>query len=257
MPDKTHVKPTPEELEANAQKAIEEAEALKNKEVEEPEEPEAPEDPEPEPKPEPENEAELKRTKEKLRASSREAQILYARNKQVQEAIEKASSLPDPTDEELQAEYPDWDVMSDFEKKMAKESMSNSRRMQAITEVNKQFKDLEAWQNQVDAFIDDPATITNNPALAGIEDDFREFATKPTRRGVDFDILISSFLYEYDKQPTKPKKKQMFPRSAGSGEAPKPKSNKLTVEQGRALRESNYDEYKRQLLAGNIETEQF
>lgn len=288
-----HVKPTPEELEANAQKALEEAEALeaqakKDKEAPEDEPEDTPEDtpdenpdddqddtpddddsgddeeetppakpktPETPPKKEKTTEEQLAEKDKKLKASSREAQILYARNKQVQEAIQKASEMPDPTDEEMQAEYSDWDVMSDFEKKMARESEASKRRLKAITDVNQQFKDLESWQNQVDTFMDNPQTLIDNPALEGRIEDFKEFATRPTRRGVDFDILISSFLYQIDSEkPTKKKKKSMFPSGSG-GEAtrpPKP-NNKISIEQARQLRKNNYSEYKRLLLEGKID----
>jgi len=283
-----HVKPTPEELEANAMKALEEAEALKNKEKPEetPEETleddadealntdDAPDDsdekpddtddgddsgddapPVKTPKQEEDLQAKLAEKDKKLKASSREAQILYHRNKQVQEAIEKASQLADPTDDEMMAEYSDWDVMSDFEKKMARESEASKRRLQAITDVSKGFKDLEEWQGRVDTFVDDPQTLIDNPALEGRVEDFKDFATKPTRRGVDFEILVSSFLYQIDTTKPIKKKTKMFPKGGGGQNKPKPTSNKLTVEQGKTLRLSNYAEYKRQLQAGNIESD--
>lgn len=272
---KLHVKPTQEELEANAQKALEEAEALKAQQEKdakaepkkdpahpEPVEPKKEEDPEPkkEEDPEPDPEEALKRElaekDKKLKASSREAQILYHRNKQVNEAIEKASQLPDPTEDDLKKEYGEetWEAMTDFEQKIAKESLSNKRRMDEITKVNKSFKDMEEWVEKVDKFIDDPATIANNPALDGAEDEFKTFASLPTRRGVDFDILISSFLYQRDQNPARPKKTQMFPNGKGNGsEPPKPKTDKISVSEARILRETNYAEYKRLLNAGKIE----
>lgn len=272
-----HVKPTPEELEANALKALEEAEALEKKKSEDPDPEEDPtpdpeedpvdpnegeddEDPTPPKKPvDPPKEdedlkTELAKKDKKLKASSREAQILYARNKQVQEAIQKASEMPEPTDEEMMAEYQDWDVMSDFEKKMARESEASKRRLKAITDVNQQFKDLEAWQKQVDTFMDDPQTLIDNPALEGRVDDFREFATKPTRRGVDFDILISSFLYQIDSDKTSKKKKGMFPKgNGGQQQKPSKSTNKISLDQARELRKNNYSEYKRLLLEGKID----
>lgn len=282
-----HVKPTPEELEANALKALEEAEALEKGNTPPPEDDEeptpdpddTPDDSDDEPIEDPSDDDDVddsddddvtppvKKQKEtktaeellaekdkKLKASSREAQILYARNKQVQEAIQKASELPEPTDEEMSQEYEDWDVMSDFEKKMARESEASKRRLKAITDVNQQFKDYEAWSNQVDTFIDNPETLVNNPALEGRVEDFKEFATKPTRRGVDFDILISSFLYQIDSSKTPKKKKGMFPKgSGGEGKkAPKP-NNKISTDQARELRKSNYAEYKRLLQEGKID----
>lgn len=287
-----HVKPTPEELEANAQRALAELEEMEGKKPTPPEDDDTPnEDPDDtpddsddEPTDDPSDdsddddgdddtppakkhkepksqsevdddlETQLAKKDKKLKASSREAQILYARNKQVQEAIQKASEMPEPTDDEMAQEYADWDVMSDFEKKMARESEASKRRLKAITDVNQQFKDLEAWTNQVDSFMDDPETLINNPALEGRIDEFKDFATKPTRRGVEFDILISSFLYQIDSEkPTKKKKKGMFPKgSGGEGKkAPKP-NNTISTDQARQLRINNYPEYKRLLQEGKI-----
>jgi len=280
-----HTKPTPEELEANAMKAIEEAKALKKASEKPAEDPVDPpeddqdiidEDPsddpvdddvdedktppkkykEPDPVVDEDLKAELDKKDKKLKASSREAQILYHRNKQVQEAIEKASQLPAPTDEQMMSEYEDWDVMSDFEKKMARESEANKQRIQAITDVSKGFKDLEEWQTKIDTYVDNPEVLISNPALEGRIEDFKDFATKPTRRGVDFEILVSSFLYQIDTSKTPKKKSSMFPKGTGGhNKQPKPKSNKITIEQGRALRTSNYSEYKRLLNAGQIESD--
>ena len=287
-----HVKPTQEELEANAMKALEEAEAMEKKSKKDPEPPEDDDTPTPDPddtpdysedddvpddsdddddgdddtppvkkhkEPDPVVEdddlkEELKKRDKKLKASSREAQILYARNKQVQGAIQKASEMADPTDEEMQAEYEDWDVMSDFEKKMAKESEASKRRLKAITDVNQQFKDLEAWTSEVDSFMDNPETLINNPALEGKVEEFKAFATKPTRRGVDMGILISSFLYQAESSVPKKKKKGMFPKgSGGEGKKPAPKTTKISLEQSRELRKNNYPEYKRLMLAGKLD----
>lgn len=280
---KLHVKPTQEELEANAMKALEEAEALKAEGKDknpvhpepgedpdptpDPKDDQDPKDPDPKADPDPKDpdeddaiKKELAEKDKKLKASAREAQILYHRNKQVNEAIEKASELPAPTEDQLKAEYgaEDWDLMSDFEKKIATESLTNKLRMDEITKVNRTFKDLEEWEKRVDTFIDDPANIANNPALDGVEDDFKLFATKPTRRGVDFDILVSSFLYQYEATPARPKKTQMFPQgNGGDSQKPKPKDDKISVEQGRILRETNYPKFKELLKAGKIRTEEF
>lgn len=259
-----------EELDANAQKALEEAEKLRDEQPKEPEN-EPDEQPPVEPEGEPDNEPkkepkkqetpdeklkrELAEKDKKLRASSREGQILYQRNKQITEAIEKASELPDPTEDELVSEFPDWEVMNDFEKKMARQSLTTTRRLNAITEVSKSFKELEAWEKSVDEFLTDPANIANNPALEGMEDDFKLFATKPTRRGVDMNILISSFLYEKDKEVGAPRKQMFESGSGGPSTPPEPKSDMVSIDEARMLRQNNYSEYKRLLREGKIKSD--
>lgn len=266
-----HVKPTKEELEANAQKALEEAEALKNAPVNEPAPSEpAPSEPEPvpsepapsevtpsEPEPVPSKEVirdVAKREKERLVASAQEAQILHAKNKKINEALDKALSTPEPTEEEMVQEFSEWDVMSDFEKKMARESLANKRRMLALDEIVKENKDLEGWVTKVDDFIADPVNLTKYPELDGKQDEFKLFATKPTRRNVDFEDIVPAFLYGL--KPELPRKGKMFEvGSGGPNDRGKQKGDKISIEEARVLRTTNYEKYKTMLKAGKIEIE--
>lgn len=262
---KKHIKPTPEELEANAQKSLEEAEALKEiPETPETLEDEKPEDKEVEIKEEPvvedkeviEDKPQEPDYKKKFVESSREAQILHSKNKKISDAFEKASQLPDPTDDEMKVEYPDWDLMSDFEKKIAKDSVKNTKRFQAMEEVTKGFKKLGDWQDKVNSFIEDPKTLVDNPELDGKEDEFKLFATKPTRIGVPLEDVVSAFLYNVEKEvKMKPKNKgSMFETgTGGANEKQKPKTDKITVDQARILRNTDYKKYTEYLKAGKIE----
>jgi phage antirepressor YoqD-like protein len=88
------------------------------------------------------------------------------------EAIEKAGEDIEITTEQLQAKYPDWDAMSDFEKEIAKDSMTNSKRLDAIREATKDFKEMDVWNGKVDKFMSDPETLTIHPDLEGKEEEF-------------------------------------------------------------------------------------
>lgn len=243
-----HIKPTPEELEANAQKALEEAEAIKNKEAE----PE-PEKPEPEPEKEPEEEkAPEVDYKKKFVESTREAQILHAKNKKMTEAINNAESMPEPTEEELRKEYTDWDELSESQQKIATQALVSSRRFKALSEVNKEFKDMEAWTDKVNTFIDDPKTLVDNPRLDGRQDEFKVFANKPTRRGVEFDDLVSAFLFNLDKEAPAKHKGQMFETGTGGPNEKGKKTGKLSLEDARTLRNTNYQKFREYLSAGKI-----
>ena len=190
--------------------------------------------------------------KEKFINSTKEAQILHAKNKKIMEAFEKSKGIPEPTEDELKKEYSDWDVMGDFEKKIAKDNMRNTKRFASFGEVAEEFTEIGKWQTKVDEFMGDPENISNNPLLEGKEAEFRAFASKPTRRGVDFDDLIGAFLFEESKG-VKLNKGGMLPTGSAGDKTIKPKSDKLTVEQGRQLRMADYEKYKRYLLAGKIE----
>jgi hypothetical protein len=271
---KLHKKPTQEELEQNIEKVNEELE-----ELETPEEPEVPEEPEiedeePEEEEPEEDEDELEEDEEpeeeekpkkkpkkpkpvdykkKFVESQREALILHSKNKRLNEAFTKASEMPDVTDEELQKEYPEWEEMSEFERKMARDSENSKRRMATISKVTEEFKSLDEWAEKVDAFISDPKTLNDNPGLEGREDEFRVFATKATRVGTDTDDLVAAFLYRVKTGKAKKKaKKKMF--ESGSGGPPgKPKPKKISIERARYLMEHDYPQYKKLLLAGKIE----
>jgi type IV secretory pathway VirB10-like protein len=255
-----HIKPTKEELEVNIKKSVED---IDDKPEPEPEPEPTPENKEPEPTPkEPDKEPEPPKKPEeepdykvKFIQSSKEGIILHAKNKQVNESLEKAMKTPEPTEDELKVEYLDWEMMSEFEKKMAKDSLRNSRRFAALDDITKENKNIEVWQTKVETFINDPKTLTDNSDLEGREEEFRLFATKPTRRNVDFEDLVKAFLYDIELKKPKSHKGKMFETgSGGPNEPSKPKSDKISVEEGRKLRNTDYAKWKEYLKSGKIES---
>lgn len=257
---KNHVKPTSEELEANAQKAAKELEEMDEKEekVEEEdekvEEKEETEEEKEEVKKEKEEEKEDPDYKKKYIASQQESLILHAKNKQVNEALDKVVKIADPTQEELKKEYTDWDMMSEFEKKMAKDSLVNSKRFKAFEELTTDNKSVEAWNTKVNEYIGNPKTMIASPELEGKEAEFKLFAIKQTRINMDFDDIKAAFLYDATKN-AKPKSKGKMMETGTGGPANKGKKpGILTIEEGRALRNRDYTEWKRKLDAGKIES---
>lgn len=249
-----HRKPTQEELDEAAEKALKEVEEMEEKgevdEEEEREEEQEPEEKEEEPKEEPKEDY-----KEKFVQSSKEALILHTKNKKINEAIDQAITTPEPTEEDLQKEYSDWDVMGDFEKKMAKESLWNSRKFQRLEDMRKDNQELEKWHETVEEFIDDPKNLANNSALENKTEEFRLFASQPTRRGMDFETLVSAFLYDATKnEPIR--KKAMFDAGTGGPDVKvKPKSDVLSVDEGRQLMKTDYNRWRQMLKAGKIANE--
>lgn len=274
---KLHIKPTINELDEKINKSLEELDKKPKEEVppveEKPQEdkpksetpPETPSVEIPEEKPEvpkkeekPEDKPKKKVDyKEKFIASSVEGNILYTKNKQIADAIAKASEVAEPTEEEMIALYPDWEVMSDFERKMAKKDEKNTRKLDAIEEATRDFKDIDAWTKKVDDFLADPQTFIDSPELEGKEEEFRIFSTKPTRRGIDFEDLVASFSYMTGKE-VKPKAKgSMFPTgSPGINERPQPKSDKITIVEARRLRVTDYKKYLQYVRESKIELEE-
>jgi len=261
-----HVKPTNEELENKDKEIQEELEEMEDQEetleeevveeeVEEEEEEVVVEDEE-EVVEEEEEEQEEQTFKKRFTESTREAQVLHAKNKKMLDAFDQVSEVVDPADEVMRKEFTDWEDLSEFEQKMAKDNWKANKRFEAINTIAQDNKDGASWGEKVDKFIDDPATVTNNPDLEGRLDEFKLFASVSSRRSVDFQDLISAFLYELQKtKPVKKKGKMFETGSGGPGKKSKPKSDKLSIEAGAKLKKADYKAYTQALIAGKITSE--
>lgn len=196
--------------------------------------------------------------KERYKNSTQEAQILHAKNKKMNEAFKQVKNVPEPTDEDMTKEYGEeaWEEMSDFEKKMAKKDWKNDRRFDAINQIAEETENAEAWSEKVNEFIDDPATLQKNPKLEGKVEEFKAFANKQTRRGVDFEDLTKAFLFEVQSSKPAKKKGKMFETgSGGDNKKVDNKPKKLTIEQSKALKKTNYNAWKEALMNDQIEDE--
>ena len=254
-----HVKPTQEELKIKNEEIQEELEKLEKvveeevveEEVEEEVEAEVVEEEEVE-----EVDTEEQTYKDRYTESTREAQILHSKNKKMLDAFNQVSEVVEPTDEDMLKEFPEWEDMTDFEKKTAKEMRKTTKRFDAINTIAQDNKDGDAWNEKVDKFVDDPETVINNSKLEGRLDEFKLFSEKPSRRGVDFQDLISAFLYELKTQKPAKKKGKMFETGTGGPDKKtKVKTGKMSIETASALKKSDFNAYKRALMAGKIEDE--
>lgn len=274
MPNpKDHVKPTPEELEAQAKAAIEEAEKLAAETPTEEEEevvtPEVEVEAESEEAPNEEqgqdeeqedaqadpSEAAKDKLKSKLSASARENQKIYAKNRIINQALVEADGIPEPTEEEMVKEYDDWDVMSETERKFAKETIISRNWRKVISQAKEQATKIEKWNESVETYVDDPATLVDNPELEGKVDDFRTFATEDSNNSVPFNILVSAFLHEQSKNKTSNKGKMFERGSGGPNDKPQIKSDKISLEEARQLKANDYPAWVAKVKAGKIDLE--
>jgi hypothetical protein len=193
--------------------------------------------------------------KEKYSNSSREAAILAAKLKKQNEALEKAGQIPKPTEEEMIVEYPDWEDMSATEKRLATDSVWNNRRFEIVEGYSKVAKDIDAWTAKVDTFIEDPKTLIAHPDLEGKADGFKAFAVKETRRGVDFEDLVSAFLWKLESNKVTHKGKMMPTGTGGSKEKPQPVSDKISAEDAARLMETDYNKWMKLLQEGKLASE--
>ncbi len=263
-----HVKPTPEELKEQARLAVEEAERLSNEpeKDEEEAEPSKPQEDTPEETPEEEpkkeekkpveeaepSEEEKAQLKKKLSASARENQKILAKNRVINNALSEADDIPEPTEEDLAKEYKEWEVMTETEKMLAKETLVTKQWRAKISEAKQQTAKIEKWNESVDSFIDDPKTLIDTPSLEGKTDEFKEFASQDENNNVPMKVLVSAFLHEQSTKKVEHKGAMFVPGNGGPNENPRPQEEKLTLEQSRKLRETNYTEWKEKLAAGKI-----
>lgn len=265
-------KPTKEELKQKEEDAIEVAEELEDKQTipqdEEDETPKVDDTPaeegkeeettpdetpteEVEEKPQAEPSKEL--YKRKFRESSKENQKIYAKNRVINKALVEAGDVAEPTEDELNQLYPDYDLASDVEKHLIKETEISKRWRQTISKAKEQATAIEKWNDSVDEFTTSPQTLIDNPELEGKGEEFAEFAKLESNNNVPFNILVGAFLHEQTKSKVQNKGKMFEKGTGGSNEKPTPKKQTLTLEEARVLRESNYPLYKEKLTAGLIE----
>ena len=251
---KSHVKPTKEELDAKAQAAID-AKPPKEPDKPAPEpapsEPESPA-PELEPQADPSEEAKTK-LKKKLSASARENQKILAKNRVIDKALVDADEAPEPTEKELQEEFTDWEVMSETERKLAKETVVSRRWRDTISKAKEQAKKIVKWNDSVKTFVGNPQTLIDNPELEGETEEFEVFATEEENSGAPFKVLVGAFLHGQSTGKTKNKGKMFETGSGGPSEKPQPKSDKISLEDARKLKKVDYRKYKEKLKAGKID----
>lgn len=221
---------------------------------------ETPEEPEPtneepeEPKEEPEKPTQpTVDYKERYSQSTREAQVLAAKNKKLVETIDEAANLAEPTEDELRREYSDWDQMTDKEKRLFKDNLINKRKFNLVHEAVLDARKVDEWAEKVDTFVTKKTLLDEYPQLEGKEDDFKTFAMKPSRRGVDLEDLARAYLYNADPAP--PKHRGSLLETGTGGPREKETNRGYTPEEVKRIRETDQRKYQQLIKEGKIKIE--
>lgn len=191
---------------------------------------------------------------EKFKQSSRQAQSIAESKKQLEEAIDKAYQMPEPTEEQVKADLQkdgiNYDELSDFEKRQAKQTLHNKNINETIRQAREEQKATEEntkkYVNDLEVHAIKPDTLKKYPALDGRENELKKFVQDvPTRIGMNFDDVIALFLVRTAK-PKKENKGGMFPTGQGGRgeEKPKPNDGKMTLAQADVLRRTDYKKYR-------------
>ncbi len=219
-------------------------------------EPEPTPDPEPTPEPEPIKEPVKEPDyKEKFSESSREAQVIAHSKKEFELQIEEVKTMPLPTEFELKGEYPDWDLMSDTEKKLATKLMHSENKEARINEITNQQKEAEGKVQErvkeIETFTIDPTILSKFPKLVGKEEEFKVFATKQTRLTLDLEDAAGLFSIQLP-EPTKHKGQMFETGTGGANDKQKPKDDKISLDEAALLMKTDYRKYKEMLIANKI-----
>lgn len=192
---------------------------------------------------------------ERYRNSTSEALILNAKNKGLESTLNKLTSEDTPTEAELLAEYPEYKQYNPVTQRLMGETLAGKK---ARLRMSLQFIEQQATQR----LETDLNAITAQPKYAALDGDraFKQFVLQPKHRGVDIETLADAYLVRTGKVPaesTPPAPKPApansgVPRGSG-GPRVQTKPAKITFEQAKVLRETNWKEYMRHVRAGDIE----
>lgn len=163
--------------------------------------------------------------KKQLRESQRESLVNKARNEQLTKKIREAANV-NVTDEELKAEAEkeglDFELLDNFQKSMLKRTILAERKFSTVSEVVIEEDRVNEWAGKVDAWLD---TIEDDPKfkrLKGHEAAFKNFAMIETRRGLGFEDLARSFLFDLPEEKKKHKGSVLL-RGGGGEKTPRKK----------------------------------
>lgn len=156
--------------------------------------------------------------KKDAEASRQEALIQNARNKQITDKIKEAKDLQ-VTEEELRAEAAkdgiDFETLDPSQKLLLKRAILSERRFSTVSDVFVEEGKTQEWLGKITEFIGEETTGQKFPRLAQHTEQFKIFAMKPTRRGLDFEDLATLFLANIPQDTKKKMKGSLLPRGNG------------------------------------------
>lgn len=194
--------------------------------------------------------------RKKFGESTRQNQILASQYAELQKVLGDITKEEVPTDDEMVALIgkEEWDYMSDREK-------NNERRLHVLEKREQkrtfEFNRLEAERetlNQLNTYIE------SEPRLKGKENEFYEFATKPSNKGASMEVLLQAFLFETtpivtpDPTPVVEETPPALERGNPSGNMPPVQTGKTekTAEELKLLRTTDPRKYNDMVRKGQI-----
>ena len=193
----------------------------------------------------------------KFSESARENQALAGKLKAEEERLGKIINPEPVSEEEARQSYPDWDVMTETERKIAIDNISLRKTVQsalAITSnIAEKFSFSEDFYKVVNAKNSDGSL--KYPGLREKQELFREYCEMPTHKGTPLDVLARSFLFEIDETPqpkkdvTPPAKPEM---NRGTPAAQNVTPPTISDEEAETIRKTDPRRYNQLIKEGKI-----
>jgi len=211
--------------------------------VETPTEP-TPEQPSSQPEPEP--------YKEKFKESAKEGILLNERVKVRDAQIESLTKQDTPTDEAMRQVYPAWDGLDDFTKGVLIKQETQEMKQRRMEARQQEIDSRQKLEDELDAVVENSEFALK---LKGKETDFKRFARNPKNRGIAAETLAKAFLFDAEDEspPAKPTPmKEALPAGSG-GPRGDLKPKKISIEEARKIRETDYKRYIELVKTNQIE----
>lgn len=193
--------------------------------------------------------------KQKFVDSQREAILLNERNKQKDAHLSKLTSKDTPTDDEMRSLHTWWNDpnVDDATRDFYREQAARDKKLKATENLAMTALQKLEFSEKLDDFIEEPPAEFKG--LTGKEAEFKRFAKKKDNIGLPLDTLAKAFLFDVsdDLPPTHTPTLTPGLENGTGGPRTAPKPQKVSLEDAKNLRETNYQEYLRLVKAGQIE----
>lgn len=134
--------------------------------------------------------------RKKFGESTRRNQVVESQFSELQKILGDITKQEVPTDDEMKAQVPDWEFLSEREKNGERKLLVLERRqnlmMKTFSNISSETENLK----KLESF------IYNEPKLKGKEDDFIAFVEKPANKGASMEVLLNAFLFEVKPEET-------------------------------------------------------
>lgn len=173
----------------------------------------------------------------KFKESQKEAMILAEKIRQAEEEKNKKIVIDEIY---LTEKYPDWEDMTLGEQKAIRKTEELAQELQEIKNNTNKFNNDRDWQEKVENYLNDEIPDMF-PKIVGREEEFKRFATRPSRKGLPIDDLAKIFLFE---NPELPKKRSLF-HAPGGADIVSPKDDGMSADEAAELMRTRPSEYLR------------